>query len=71
MSVITLEGVVEHGQIRLKTNVQLPENIKVFVVIPNFEVQQSARIQSPRLANPGQAADFKMEVIEDVGNASL
>jgi hypothetical protein len=71
MSVITLEGVVEHGQIRLKTNVQLPENIKVFVVIPNFEVQQSAHIQSPRLTNPEEVADFKMEVIEDVGNASL
>lgn len=71
MSVITLEGIVEHGQIRLKTNIQLPENIKVFVVIPNIEVQQSARILSPRLANPEQVADFKMEVTEDVGNASL
>jgi hypothetical protein len=63
MSVITLEGVVEHGQIRLKTNVQLPDNTKVYVVVPNVQIQQTGRILSPHLTHPEQAADFKMEII--------
>ncbi len=65
MSVITLEGIVEHGQIRLKADVQLPDNIKVFVVIPDIEIQQRARILTPYLVHPEQAADFKLEIIEE------
>jgi hypothetical protein len=65
VSIITFEGVVEHGQIRLHTNIQLPDNIKVYVVVPDFQVEQSARIFSPRLVHPEQAVDFKMEIIEE------
>jgi hypothetical protein len=71
MSVITLEGIVEHGQIRLKADVQLPDNIKVFVVIPDIEIQQSARILTPHLVHPEQAADFKLEIIEESPDANV
>jgi hypothetical protein len=71
MSVITLEGVVEHGQIRLTTNFQLPDNIKVFVVVPDIEIQQSARIITPRLLQRDKVADFAMEVIEDASDAGI
>jgi len=71
MSVITLEGIVEHGKIRLKTKVRLPDNTKVYVVVPGVEVEQIARIFSPRLAHPEQAVDFKMEVIEEDSHASI
>jgi len=65
MSVVTLEGIVEHGQIRLKTNVRLPDNTKVYVVVPGIKVEEFARIFSPRLAHPEQAIDFKIEVVEE------
>jgi len=71
MSVITLEGIVEDGKIRLKTKVRLPDNTRVYVVIPGIEVEQVARIFSPRLAHPEQAVDFKMEVIEEDSHASI
>ena len=71
MPVLTFEGVVENGQIRLSTNVRLPDKTKVYVVIPDFETNQVVRIFSPRLVHPEQAADFKKEVIEVDPNASI
>jgi hypothetical protein len=71
MSVVTLEGIVEHGQIRLTSNVRLPENAKVYVIIPDAKVEQTARVYSPRLAHPEQATDFKMEIIKESPNANL
>ena len=71
MSVVTLEGVVDKGQIRLKSNVLLPERTRVYVIIPDVQIEQVAYIFSPRLAHPEQAADFKMEVVEESCDASL
>ncbi len=66
MSVMTLEGIIDHGQIRLKTNMHLPDNTKVYVIIPDVQIEQVVRISSPRLAHPEQAADFAMEIVEGV-----
>ncbi|HEX3035860.1 MAG TPA: hypothetical protein VHT73_12165 [Thermodesulfobacteriota bacterium] len=66
MKVTTFEGVVENGQIRLPANVRLPEKAKVYVVIPDVEVETVAYIGSPRLVHPEQSADFKKEVIRDI-----
>lgn len=71
MSVITLEGVVEHGQIRLKTDIQLPDNTRVYVIVPDLEIQHTARVLTPHLAHPEQTADFKLEIIEGPSNASV
>ena len=71
MSVVTLEGIVEHGKIRLKTDVRLPDNTKVYVIVPGTGVEESARILSPRLVDPEQAADFKMEVVQECSDASV
>lgn len=71
MSIVTLEGIVEKGQIRLKPNLQLPDKTKVYVVVPDIQVEKYARIFSPRLANPKQAIDFKMEVAEESSSATL
>ena len=71
MSVVTYEGVVEHGQIRLKTDVHLPEQTKVYVVVPDVENCPVAHIFSPRLANPQQVVDFSMEVVEEPSDAGL
>ena len=71
MSILTLEGIIEHGQIRLKTHVSLPDNTKVYIIVPGTEVAQDACIFSPRLAYPEQVADFKMEVVEEDSDASV
>jgi hypothetical protein len=47
MGVRTFEGIVEQGQIRLPATVRLPERAKVYVVIPDIEVQPVAFIGSP------------------------
>ena len=71
MSIITLEGVIDNGQVRLKDNVHLPDNTKVYVVVPDIQVEEVARVYSPHLAHPKDAADFKLEVTQDSSNANL
>ena len=70
MAIATLEGVVENGQIRLRDGVTLPENTRVYVVIPDLEAATKAHVYSPRLARPEQASDFAKQVIE-VSDAGL
>jgi hypothetical protein len=71
MGVTTIEGVVENGQIRLPAAVRLPERTKVYVIIPDVEVQGVAYIGSPRLVHPEQAADFAKEVFEEPSDGEL
>jgi hypothetical protein len=63
MSVLTLEGWVEGGQVRLREEAVLPDKTKVYVVVPGAE-EQVPRIRSPRLADPAEASQFEMEVTE-------
>lgn len=64
MTVTTYEGVVEKGKIRLKSGIKLPENVKVYVIVPDVQVQEkkTARILTPRLTHRKQASEFKMKV---------
>ncbi len=62
MALTTYEGVVEKGKIRLKTGVRLPENAKVYVIVPEAQTKKSVRVQTPRLLHRKQASDFKMKV---------
>ena len=68
MKVVTYEGVVENGQVRLPDGVTLPEKAKVYVIVPGvveIEAPRVAHIYSPRLVNPADAVHFKMEVTEE------
>lgn len=64
MALTTYEGVVEKGKIRLKTGVRLPENAKVYVIVPEAQAKKkkSVRVPTPHLVHPRQASDFKMKV---------
>jgi hypothetical protein len=55
----------------LMNDVQLPDNTKVYIIVPGIHVEQTAHISSPRLARPEQIADFTLEVIEDSSDASI
>jgi hypothetical protein len=37
MPVTTFQGTVEKGQVKLAAQIRLPENAKVYVVVPDFE----------------------------------
>jgi hypothetical protein len=63
MPILTLEGVVENGQIRLRDHVTPPEHTKVYVVIPDVEIPAQAHVYSPRLAHPEQAVGFAKQII--------
>ena len=65
MKTTTYEGVVEHGHVRLPANVSLPENTKVYVVVPDVEAMPMAYIGGPRLVRAGQARDFEKQVVRE------
>jgi len=71
MSVVTLEAIVEQGQIRLPANIHLPEKTKVYVIVPDVQDEPTRYIYSPRLVHPEQSADFKMQVIKDSPDAGV
>jgi hypothetical protein len=71
MAILTVEGVVENGQIRLRDHVTLPEQTKVYVVIPDVETAPQAHIYSPRLVHPEHAVDFAKQIIEVSADAEL
>mgnify|MGYP001170051896 CR=1 FL=1 len=60
MQVMTYEGIIENGEIRLIPNVSLPEKTRVYVVVPSLEVTHVVSVPSPRLAHPVLAAYFCM-----------
>lgn len=64
MSAEMFEGVVEQGQIKINSDVRLPEGTKVYIVVPGVAVEaQGMRLLSPRLVHPEQVTDFEMEVV--------
>ena len=71
MQVTAFEGIIENGQIRLTTEINLPEKTKVYVIVPGFAAKKRGHVYSPRLAHPEQAADFKKEVVEELPNAGV
>lgn len=71
MSIATFEGFVEQGQIKLKNDLRLPDQITVYIIVPDLDPVQLPRIHSPHLLNPQQAQDFVMEVSEVVANANV
>jgi hypothetical protein len=66
MSAVTFEGVVEQGQIKLDSDVRLPDGTRVYIVVPGIEIEEDKRVflHSPRLAHPEQAVDFELEIVE-------
>ncbi len=70
-SVRTFEGRVEDGQIRLRGNIALPDETRVYVVVPEMADDQPVRIRSPRHVHPEQAGDFVKEVLEVQNDAGV
>jgi len=71
MQINAIEGIVEHGQIRLLEPTSLPENTKVYVIVAEPNQGASARLRTPRLAQPEQSRDFRKQIVEVSPNAEL
>jgi hypothetical protein len=69
MAVLTLEGKIENGRIRLIDEETLPENAMVYVVVPNCVIALKASVYSPRLRHPEQATDFAKQIVEAPADA--
>lgn len=67
----TYEGVVENGHVTLPPDADIPERTRVYVLVPDPDRDRAYKIFSPRLANPEQAKDFEMEVIDESDDARL
>jgi len=67
----TFEATVRNGHIELPPDVCLPEQAKVFVVVPGADTTPSRRVASPRLANPEQVNDFTMTVAQECPDAGV
>ena len=67
MKVVTYEGVVDNGCVRLPSGAVLPDGTKVYIVVPETSesgAPRVAHIPSPRLAHPEQASDFFKMVVD-------
>ena len=72
MKVATHEGYIENGRIRFTEDVHVPEQTKVYVIVPNGAVEPlPAILKSPRLVRPEQAEDFKKVVVQGVHDAGV
>jgi hypothetical protein len=74
ITMVTYEGFVEGGKIRLRCDAVLPEHAQVHVIVPDspaFSLPRvaSPRVMSPRLVRPSQVADFELDVSEAAGDA--
>lgn len=71
MGVLTIEGIVDGDRIRLKGYARLPDKARVYIVLPDVQVEQVLRVPSPRLASREQMVDFVLEVVEGAAGASV
>jgi len=67
----TYEGVVENGHVTLPSDVDIPDDTRVYVLVPDVDTQRTLQILSPRLVDQSQAKDFVKEVIEETADASV
>ena len=65
MSIISFEAIINNDQIQLPPNIPLPNQTKVYVIVPDFKRVRKAHINTPHLVYPKQASDFTKEVYEE------
>ena len=67
MAIKAYEGIIKNGRVELKSDIPLPDQTRVYVIIPEARVVGIARVPGPRLAHSEEAVDFEMEVAEEPG----
>jgi hypothetical protein len=67
----TYEGIIENGRVKLPSNVGIPENTRVYVLVPDTENLSAPSVASPHLGNREQVKDFEKRIIEDTTDANV
>lgn len=67
----TYEGVVENGHVTLPPDADIPEKTRVYVLVPDADVNRTFKIMNPGLAHPEQAKDFQKLIIEESPDAGI
>jgi hypothetical protein len=70
-TIATYEGVVENGYVILPPEARLPDETRVFVIVPDTAMQHRLQILSPQLVDQSQAMDFVKEVTEETPDANI
>jgi hypothetical protein len=71
MKVTTYEATVHDGRIVLPEDADVPDNTRVYVVVPTATDVERVRILSPRLVNRDDAVDFTMKVVSEDDDARV
>lgn len=73
MGLMTLEGVVKNGQIRLKSGINLPENAKVYVIFPEIQSSRSTEEDNQGSAFPEspQNASLAIDISDEWSDEDL
>jgi len=71
MAIVTYEGTVEDGLVKLDPSIKLPNHAKVYVVVPSEMPASPTRMMSPRLVNFSDGEFFKKNVKKKDANADL
>jgi hypothetical protein len=71
MKVTTFEATVLGGRVVLPDDAHIPDNTRVYVVVPATEDAERVRILSPRLAHREDSVDFMMKVVLEDDDARV
>ena len=71
MKVTTYEATVHDGRVLLPADAQIPDNTRVYVVVPSTNDATRARILSPHLVHREEIDDFVMRVEPESDDARV
>lgn len=67
----TYEATVQDGRVVLPEDAYIPDNTRVYVVVPEADHAHRVRMMTPRLVHRTEAADFTMQVELEGDDARL
>ncbi len=67
----TYEATVRDGCVVLPEDAHIPDNTRVYVVVPASNVAERVRMMSPRLVHRDDVRDFTMQVEREGDDARL
>jgi hypothetical protein len=71
MKETTYEATVQDGRVVLPADAHIPDNTRVYVVVPASNDADRVRMMSPRLVHRDEAQDFTMQVEREGDDARL
>ena len=67
----TYEATVQDGRIVLPEHAHIPDNTRIYVVVPTSNDAKRVRMMSPRLVHRDEVGDFTMQVEREGDDARL